>query len=80
MKDEQTEFKIGDRLVFAPYEREHGVIVREVFPNKHGDGRTFYKVNGMTALSVCAGNCLKESRFFDPMSDEEKLAWKNRER
>lgn len=59
-----AEFEIGARLTFQPYGRAYGVKVTGVYPNRYGDGRCLYGVEGMAAISITSGECLVESKHF----------------
>lgn len=66
MRDAQPEFGLGARLTFQPYEKALGVTVVEVLPDHFGDGRVVYHVEGLHAKSFTPGECLKESKLYQP--------------
>lgn len=65
--EHEPEFNVGDRVTFAPYEKNLAARVRTVLPNHFGDGRVVYHLTSSgrnPVLTFCAGESILESKFY----------------
>ena len=57
----KSEFQIGARLTFKPYEKSYGVKVTDI---SNEGCQIVYQVEGLNARSRTTGQCLLESKLF----------------
>lgn len=72
----KTEFNIGDKVTFHPYEKGHAAVIKGVqegmFSNMNDD-RIFYELTGYgksVVNSICTGKSIEESVLYDEWTEE----------